>query len=99
MTVLQHQDRDRALLVNNGKGIPLLWQTLGNKYKDHITFGIHRDRHGKSSVKMGFEAGEKGSSKVLIYPAGSTDHIRYEGALRFLRRLMSIPPSRPTVRI
>lgn len=25
------------------------------------------------------EAGEKGSSKVLIYPPGKTDYIRYEG--------------------
>lgn len=28
---------------------------------------------------MGLEAGEKGSSKVLIYPPGETDFVRYEG--------------------
>ena len=79
LTVIQGVDRPRAMLINNGKGIPLLWQALSNKYKDHISFGIHRDRHHKSSLAMGFEAGPKGSSKVLIYPAGSTEFIRYEG--------------------
>lgn len=28
---------------------------------------------------MGMEKGEKGSSKVLIYPPGSTDYVRFEG--------------------
>ena len=76
---MQNKDQHRAFLLNQGKHIPILWQTLGNKYKDKLTFGLHRDRYGKSSVKMGLEAGEKGSSKVLVYPAGSTDFIRYEG--------------------
>ncbi|OCH87530.1 hypothetical protein OBBRIDRAFT_796133 [Obba rivulosa] len=75
----ENVDHPRALLLNQGKGIPLLWQTLGNKYKDHITFAIHRDRQGKSSEKMGLEKGEPQSSKVLFYPAGSMDYIRYEG--------------------
>ncbi|KAI0788886.1 hypothetical protein C8Q75DRAFT_719079 [Abortiporus biennis] len=77
--VNQNIDHTRALLVNNGKHIPLLWQVLGNKYKDHFKFAIHRDRKGKSSVKMGMEAGEKGTSKVLIYPPGSTDFVRFQG--------------------
>lgn len=68
------------MLVNNGKGIPLLWQALGNKYKGHITFGIHRDRRGESFKKLGLEYGQKGDSKVLIYPAGSKEFIVYEGA-------------------
>ena len=76
----QHKGETRALLLNNGKHIPILWQVLGNKYKDHFTFAIHRDRNGKSSVAMGMEAGEKGSFKVLIYPLGKTDYVRYEGA-------------------
>jgi len=77
--VEEHKGETRALLLNNGKHIPILWQVLGNKYKDHFTFAIHRDRKGKSSVKMGLEAGEKGSSKVLVYPPGETDFVRYEG--------------------
>ncbi|KAF7798709.1 hypothetical protein EIP86_009933 [Pleurotus ostreatoroseus] len=79
----EHIDRDRALLVNNGKGIPLLWQALGNKYKGKITFGIHRDRRGESFKKMGLEYEKKGDSKVLIYPAGSKEFIVYEGVTKF----------------
>ena len=79
---MQNKDQHRALLLNQGKHIPLLWQTLGNKYKGQITFGIHRDRKGKSSVKMGLEKGAPKSSKVLLYPAGSMDYVRYEGACR-----------------
>ncbi|KAI0630893.1 hypothetical protein C8Q77DRAFT_1219695 [Trametes polyzona] len=77
--VNENIDKPRALLLNQGKGIPLLWQTLGNKYKDHITFGIHRDRYGKSSIEMGLEQGPAKSSKVLYYPPGSTDYVRYFG--------------------
>lgn len=76
---MQNKDRPRAFLLNQGKHIPLLWQTVGNKYKDHFEFGLHRDRYGRSSEKMGLEAGEKGSAKVLFYPTGSTDFVRYEG--------------------
>ncbi|KIP03817.1 hypothetical protein PHLGIDRAFT_94318 [Phlebiopsis gigantea 11061_1 CR5-6] len=73
----------RALLLNQGKHIPLLWQTLGNKYKGRITFGLHRDRQGKTSEKYGMEKGEWGTSKVLIYPAGSSDYVRFEGIQKF----------------
>ncbi|KAI0091553.1 hypothetical protein BDY19DRAFT_931045 [Irpex rosettiformis] len=76
-------DKPRALLLNQGKDIPLLWSVLSNKYKDHIKFTIHRDRHGKSSVAWGLEKGEKGSSKVLLYPTGETDYVRYEGILKY----------------
>ncbi|KAI0339552.1 hypothetical protein BDW22DRAFT_563975 [Trametopsis cervina] len=72
-------DKPRAVLLNQGKDIPLLWKTLGNKYKDHLKFAVHRDRHGRSSVQMGLEKGEKGSSKVLLYPEGSTDYVLYQG--------------------
>ncbi|KAI9062741.1 hypothetical protein FKP32DRAFT_1593405 [Trametes sanguinea] len=72
-------DKPRALLLNQGKHIPLLWQTLGNKYRDQIKFAVHRDRQGKSSLAMGLEKGAPKSSKVLLYPAGSTDYVRYQG--------------------
>ncbi|KAI8996492.1 hypothetical protein BD414DRAFT_478207 [Trametes punicea] len=72
-------DKPRALLLNQGKHIPLLWQTLGNRYRDQIKFAVHRDRRGKSSIEMGLEQGPPKSSKVLFYPAGSTDYIRYHG--------------------
>lgn len=85
---VQNIDKPRALLLNQGKGIPLLWQTLGNKYKDQITFAVHRDRYGKSSLEMGLEKGPAKSSKVLYYPPGATDYVRYHGerrrALRYI---------------
>ena len=67
------------MLLNQGKHIPLLWQTLGNKYKGQIRFAVHRDRRGRSSVKMGLEKGEPKSSKVLVYPPGASDFLLYEG--------------------
>ena len=67
------------MLINNGKNIPLLWQALGNKYKGQLTFAIHRDRRGKSSEKLGIGKTEKGTSKVLVYPAGSSEWVVYEG--------------------
>lgn len=82
---IQNKEMPRALLLNQGKHIPLLWQTLGNKYKGNIKFSVHRDRHGRSSVKMGLEKGDKGSSKILIYPAGSSDYVVYEGARCYVR--------------
>ncbi|KAI0690982.1 hypothetical protein BC835DRAFT_1417461 [Cytidiella melzeri] len=76
-------DKPRAVLFNQGKGIPLLWSVLSNKYKDHIKFTVHRDRRGRSSVAWGLEKGEKGSSKVLLYPAGEKSFVRYEGLLKY----------------
>ncbi|THU97674.1 hypothetical protein K435DRAFT_965318, partial [Dendrothele bispora CBS 962.96] len=72
-------DRPRALLLTKDKKVPLLWKVLGNKYQGQIELASHRDRKGKSSVFMGYEAGEKKVPKVLIYPIGSTKAVRYEG--------------------
>jgi hypothetical protein len=65
--------------LTKDKKVPLLWQVLANKYKGQLEFGTHRDRKGKSSVALGFEAGEKKESKVLVYSPGSTKPFRYEG--------------------
>ncbi|TBU45416.1 hypothetical protein BD309DRAFT_956311 [Dichomitus squalens] len=75
----ENKELPRAVLLNQGKDVPLLWQTLDNKYQGQIKFAVHRDRRGKSSLKMGLEQGEPKSSKVLLYPAGSTEYVRYEG--------------------
>ncbi|KAJ6624861.1 thioredoxin-like protein [Mycena sp. CBHHK59/15] len=72
-------DKTRTLLLTKDKKVPLLWKVLANKYQGQLEFGTHRDRKGKSSVAMGFEAGEKKESKVLLYSAGSTTPFRYEG--------------------
>jgi protein disulfide-isomerase A6 len=72
-------DLPRALLLTKDKKVPLLWKVLGNKYKDQLVLGSHRDRKGKTSVAMGLEAGEKKQSKVLIYLRGSSTPVRYQG--------------------
>ncbi len=56
-----------------------MWKVLANKYRDAFAFANHRDRKGKSSVALGYEAGTKKESKVLVYPAGSTKPVRFEG--------------------
>ncbi|OCB86332.1 hypothetical protein A7U60_g6646 [Sanghuangporus baumii] len=75
-------NKHRALLMRKKGKQPLLWSVLANKYGDDIEFFSHRDRRGKSSVKMGFEAGEPDESKVLIYPAGETKPVQFMGILK-----------------
>jgi len=75
-------NQHRVLLLNKGKSVPLLWQVLGNTYHGRLEFGHHRDRRGKSSVKLGYPAGGKKDSKVLVYPAGSASPVFYEGLLK-----------------
>ncbi|EIN03815.1 hypothetical protein PUNSTDRAFT_77492 [Punctularia strigosozonata HHB-11173 SS5] len=75
-------DKPRALLLTKDKKIPLLWQVLSVKYGKDILFASHRDRKGKSSVSMGLEAGERDQAKVLIYPPGQTEYVRFEGILK-----------------
>ncbi|KAF7317761.1 Protein disulfide isomerase [Mycena kentingensis (nom. inval.)] len=76
-------DKKRTLLLTKDKKVPLLWKILSNKYHGQLEFGTHRDRKGKSSVALGFEAGEKKDSKVLVYSEGSTTPFRYEGLNKF----------------
>lgn len=61
----------------------MLWTVLGNKYRDQIQFAVNRDRKGRSSVFMGLEAGGPRVSKVVVYPAGSTQPVVYEGLYIF----------------
>ncbi|KAL5492577.1 hypothetical protein ACEPAI_4024 [Sanghuangporus weigelae] len=74
--------KPRALLLKRTNRLPLLWSILANKYSDDIEFFSHRDWRGKSSVKLGLEAGEEGKSKVLIYPAGKKKPVQYGGFLK-----------------
>lgn len=60
--------------------MPLLWQVLSNKYGKDIAFGSLYDEKRKASSFMGFEASEKKSSSVVIYPVGSTTPVLYDGA-------------------
>ncbi|KAJ6485819.1 protein disulfide isomerase [Mycena sanguinolenta] len=77
-------DQKRTLLLTKDKKVPLLWKVLANKYKGlGLEFGTHRDRKGKSSEALGFEAGEKKESKILVYSPGSMKPFRYEGLNKF----------------
>jgi hypothetical protein len=78
-TRLQKVPKPRALLLNKDKMVPLLWQVLSNKYGREIQFASHYDHKGKVYLSMGLNAGEKKASKVVIYPAGSTVPVLYEG--------------------
>jgi hypothetical protein len=80
LSIPQTVEKPRALLLTKDKKIPLLWKVLGNKYKGQIELGTHRDHEGKTSEAMGYEAGGKKQGKVLIYPVGSTNPVRYEGS-------------------
>jgi len=75
----KHQSQPRALLLRKNKKMPMLWSVLANKYQGQIEFGARLDRNGETSVQLGLEAGEKGVSKVILFPAGSTSFIVYEG--------------------
>jgi protein disulfide-isomerase A6 len=69
-----------VLLITKDKKLPVLWQVLANKYRDHFEFASHRDRQGKGSRVLGIEEGGKKDSKVLVFPKGSKTFVRFEGA-------------------
>ncbi|GBE89503.1 thioredoxin-like protein [Sparassis latifolia] len=58
--------KPRAILLNPGKEIPLMWKSLGNKYKHAVSFSIHRDKTGKSAMKLGAEDHASKASRILI---------------------------------
>ena len=89
--MLQHAATPRALLLSSSKDIPLIWKALGNKYQDSISFGVLQDKSGKQAVKLGAEDTPTKDSKVLIYPQGSQNYVRYEGTdMSFARNGLSI---------
>jgi protein disulfide-isomerase A6 len=67
------------LLLSKAKDIPLMWKVLANKYRDDFAFANHRDRDGKSSVTLGYDAGTQKESKILVYPAGLDKPFLFEG--------------------
>ena len=56
-----------------------MWKVLANKYRDDFAFANHRDRDGKSSVTLGYDAGTQKESKILIYPIGLVKPLLFEG--------------------
>ena len=75
-------DKHRAIVMLKSNKMPILWQALANKYSEKMAFFNHRDRRGKSSVTLGFEAGGD-EAKVLIIPAGETKPSQYMGTSLF----------------
>ncbi|KAH9986658.1 hypothetical protein BJV74DRAFT_844210 [Russula compacta] len=76
-------EQTRVLLLSKAKDIPLMWKVLANKYRDDFAFANHRDRNGKSSVALGYDAGNQKESKILVYSAGSTKPVLFEGGLKY----------------
>jgi len=72
-------DQTRVLLLSKAKDIPLMWKVLANKYRDDFAFANHRDRKGKSSEALGYNAGSQKESKILVYPEGSAKPSLFEG--------------------
>jgi protein disulfide-isomerase A6 len=56
-----------------------MWKVLANKYRDDFAFANHRDRKGKSSEALGYDAGSRKESKILVYPSGSAKPSLFEG--------------------
>ncbi|KAF8555684.1 thioredoxin-like protein [Imleria badia] len=80
----QNSDSPRVILLNRDKKFPLLWQVLGNNYHKKIAFGHHSDPEGTFAASLGFTAREEGKfSKVIVYPAGSSVPILYEGGNKY----------------
>jgi len=73
----------RVLLLTKAKDMPLMWKVLANKYRDDFAFATHRDRNGKSSVALGYDAGIGTESKILVYPAGFARPFLFEGVLKY----------------
>ena len=56
-----------------------MWKVLANKYRDDLAFANHRDRDGKASATLGYDAATQKESKILVYPAGSATPFLFEG--------------------
>lgn len=89
--IQQKVSKPRALLFSKNKKVPLLWQVLSNKYEKDIAFGSLYDEKRKASSFMGFEADEKKSSTVVVYPVGSNSPVLYDGSIRLFLPTMPLP--------
>jgi protein disulfide-isomerase A6 len=65
--------------MNKSNKMPLLWRVLSNKYGNDLVFVNCRDRKGKESVALGFEAGPQWQGKVLVYGREDKEPVLYEG--------------------
>ncbi|KAF8515913.1 hypothetical protein JB92DRAFT_2810514 [Gautieria morchelliformis] len=81
--VAKNPGKPKAVLMNKSNKMPLLWKVLSNKYGKDIVFVNCRDRQGKVSVEMGFEAEPQSKHKVIVYGRDDAEPVLYEGILKF----------------
>ena len=89
LTNAQKIGQTRVLLLSKAKDIPLMWKVLANKYRDNFAFANHRDRKGKSSEALGYDAGTQKESKILVYPVGLAKPSLFEGTCFFFSTLLN----------
>jgi len=75
-------DKPRVLLLNKKEKAPLIWQVLSNKFKHRMPFGNHHDLNGATSEALGFEKGADNQNKILVFPVGSDEPIKYDGSMK-----------------
>ncbi|KAG1788443.1 thioredoxin-like protein [Suillus plorans] len=84
MWLYKTSDLPRAILLNEDKKFPLLWQVLANNHWKKMAFGHYTDPNGLFAVSLGFPATVEGkTSKVIVYPPGSSVPILYEGMTKY----------------
>ncbi|EKM81591.1 hypothetical protein AGABI1DRAFT_125961 [Agaricus bisporus var. burnettii JB137-S8] len=59
--------------------VPLLWRVLANKYSGRLELAAHWDEHGQAANDLGLDS----NTKVLIYPAGDSRPVKYEGTTKY----------------
>jgi len=80
----KRSDLPRVILLNKDKKFPLLWQVLANNYWKKLAFGHYSDPDGTFAYSLGFPATVEGkTSKVIVYPVGSSVPVLYEGTTKY----------------
>ncbi|KXN86204.1 hypothetical protein AN958_10392 [Leucoagaricus sp. SymC.cos] len=72
------KDKTTLLLITKEKKVPLLWKVLANKYSGKLELAAHRDEDGKTIEALGFDE----TTKVLVFPMGSSRPIKYDGVTK-----------------
>ncbi|KAF8728499.1 hypothetical protein AX14_006556 [Amanita brunnescens Koide BX004] len=69
----------RALLLTKEKTVPLLWKVLGSKYHGLLRLAVIKNEKGDIPSNLGVAE----NAKVVLYLAGSSKPIVYEGTTKF----------------
>ncbi|XP_006461719.1 hypothetical protein AGABI2DRAFT_118575 [Agaricus bisporus var. bisporus H97] len=73
------KEETTLLLLTKEKKVPLLWRVLANKYSGRLELAAHWDEHGQAANDLGLDS----NTKVLIYPAGDSKPVKYEGTTKY----------------